>query len=56
MAAAYSTMAFAVVGIVPVALLKETAGRPLKGSPPAVATEGAAELIREENRDSNAAL
>ncbi|WP_407561772.1 MFS transporter [Streptomyces sp. 184] len=53
MAAAYYTMAFAVVGIVSVALLKETAGRPLEGSPPAVATEEeAAELIREQNRDT----
>ncbi|WBB61666.1 MFS transporter [Streptomyces sp. WMMC500] len=52
MAAAYYTMAFAVVGIVSVSLLKETAGLPLRGSPPAVATAAEAEeLVRAQRRN-----
>nr|WP_272919807.1 glycine betaine/L-proline transporter ProP [Streptomyces sp. SID5468] len=39
---AYYMMAAAVVGGVAVLLMSETAGRPLKGSPPAVATEAEA--------------
>lgn len=52
MAAAYYTMAFAVVGIVSVSLLKETAGLPLWGSPPAVATAAEAEeVVRTQRRN-----
>ncbi|MCQ4083815.1 glycine betaine/L-proline transporter ProP [Streptomyces sp. RB6PN25] len=43
---AFYTMAGALVGIVAVACMKETARKPLEGSPPAVATkEEAAELV-----------
>ncbi|WP_407562318.1 MFS transporter [Streptomyces sp. 184] len=53
MAAAYYTMAFAVVGIVSVSLLTETAGLPLLGSPPAVATQAeAVELVRTQRRNA----
>ncbi|MEO3848680.1 MFS transporter [Streptomyces sp. B8F3] len=52
MAAAYYTMAFAVVGIVSVSLLTETAGLPLQGSPPAVATAAEAEeVVRMQRRN-----
>ncbi|AZM49879.1 MFS transporter [Streptomyces sp. WAC 06738] len=52
MAAAYYTMAFAVVGIVSVSLLTETAGLPLEGSPPAVATAAEAEeVVRTQRRN-----
>ncbi|MHA4816764.1 MFS transporter [Streptomyces aculeolatus] len=52
MAAAYYTMAFAVVGIVSVSFLKETAGLPLWGSPPAVATAAEAEeVVRTQRRN-----
>ncbi|NGO76368.1 MFS transporter [Streptomyces sp. YC504] len=44
---AYYVMAFAVVGIIAVATLKESAGKPLEGSPPSVATrEEARELVQ----------
>ncbi|MFJ4551310.1 glycine betaine/L-proline transporter ProP [Streptomyces sp. NPDC088817] len=43
---AYYSMAAALVGVISVACMKETARRPLEGSPPAVATpEEAAELV-----------
>ncbi|MEU7381831.1 MULTISPECIES: glycine betaine/L-proline transporter ProP [unclassified Streptomyces] len=43
---AYYAMAAALVGVISVACMKETARRPLEGSPPAVATpEEAAELV-----------
>ncbi|MGW7354802.1 MFS transporter [Streptomyces sp. NPDC054784] len=47
LAPAFYTTGFAVVGIVAVATLKETARQPLKGSPPSVATrEEAEEMAR----------
>ena len=40
-------MAVALVGVVAVALLPETAGHPLEGSPPSVATkEEAVEMVQ----------
>ncbi len=43
---AYYSMAAALVGVISVACMKETARRPLEGSPPSVATpEEAAELV-----------
>jgi MHS family proline/betaine transporter-like MFS transporter len=48
-APAWYTMLFAVIGIISVALLKETSKRPLEGSPPSVATkEEAEELARSQ--------
>ncbi|NGN68820.1 MFS transporter [Streptomyces sp. A7024] len=50
---AFYMMLFAVVGIVAVANLKETAGKPLKGSPPSVATrEEAVELVHAQHNRS----
>ncbi|CAM5600014.1 MHS family proline/betaine transporter-like MFS transporter OS=Streptomyces griseomycini OX=66895 GN=FHS37_005331 PE=4 SV=1 [Streptomyces griseomycini] len=44
---AYYAMTAALVGVVAVACMKETAQRPLEGSPPSVQTqEEAAELVR----------
>ncbi len=45
MTPAYYMMAAAVVGGIAVLLMAETAGRPLKGSPPAVATEAEARQL-----------
>ncbi|MFR9794890.1 MFS transporter [Streptomyces sp. MS06] len=46
---AYYSMAAALVGVVAVAFMKETAGKPLDGSPPAVATrQEAAALVAEQ--------
>ncbi|MFF9127139.1 glycine betaine/L-proline transporter ProP [Streptomyces sp. NPDC014889] len=46
---AYYSMAAALVGVISVACMKETARRPLEGSPPAVATpEEAAELVESQ--------
>ncbi|MFF8829800.1 glycine betaine/L-proline transporter ProP [Streptomyces sp. NPDC015131] len=46
---AYYAMAAALVGVIAVACMKETARQPLEGSPPAVCTkEEAAELVRSE--------
>lgn len=42
MVPAYYTMAAALVGIAAVTRMKETAGQPLAGSPPSVATEAEA--------------
>lgn len=44
---AYCSMAAALVGVVAVACMKETAQQPLEGSPPSVQTEEeAAELVQ----------
>ncbi len=46
---AYYSMAAALVGVVSVACMKETARRPLAGSPPSVATpEEAARLVESQ--------
>ncbi|MGK5500138.1 glycine betaine/L-proline transporter ProP [Streptomyces sp. URMC 125] len=45
---AYYTMAAALVGVVAVSLMKETARRPLKGSPPSVATHEEARRLAAE--------
>ncbi|MFF3750044.1 MFS transporter [Streptomyces sp. NPDC002018] len=47
---AYYAMAAALVGIVAVALMKETAQRPLPGSPPSVATEAEAARLLSDFR------
>ncbi|WP_419998250.1 glycine betaine/L-proline transporter ProP [Streptomyces boninensis] len=50
---AFYMMLFSVVGIVAVSTMKETAGKPLKGSPPAVATrEEAVELVHAQHNRS----
>jgi MHS family proline/betaine transporter-like MFS transporter len=50
---AYYTTLFALVGVVSVLILKETAQQPLKGSPPSVATnEEARELARQSQGGS----
>ncbi|GAA2423964.1 glycine betaine/L-proline transporter ProP [Streptomyces macrosporus] len=48
---AYYTMAAAFVGVVAVALMKETARRPLEGSPPSVATHEEARRLAAEQHD-----
>jgi MHS family proline/betaine transporter-like MFS transporter len=50
---AYYTVFFALIGVGSVAAMKETAGRPLAGSPPSVATpDEAIELVENQsNRD-----
>jgi MHS family proline/betaine transporter-like MFS transporter len=46
---AFYTVFFALIGVVSVALMKETAGRPLAGSPPSVSTpEEARELVESQ--------
>lgn len=45
MVPAYYTMGAALVGVVAVAVMKETAQQPLDGSPPSVATEEEARAI-----------
>jgi len=46
---AYYVMAAAVVGVIAVACMKETAGQPLAGSPPSVATpEEAARMVENQ--------
>ncbi|GAA0666214.1 hypothetical protein GCM10009535_52420 [Streptomyces thermocarboxydovorans] len=46
---AYYSMAAALVGVIAVACMKETARRPLEGSPPSVQTPGeAAELVESQ--------
>lgn len=50
MVPAYYTMGAALVGVIAVACMKETAQQPLKGSPPSVATkEEAVELIEAQS-------
>jgi len=49
---AYYTTLFAVVGVVSVMVMKETAQQPLKGSPPAVATKAEAEELARESQGS----
>jgi MHS family proline/betaine transporter-like MFS transporter len=49
---AYYAMAAAVVGVIAVAIMKETANKPLAGSPPSVESqEEAAELVHEQTTD-----
>lgn len=49
MVPAYYTMGAALVGVIAVACMKETAQQPLEGSPPSVATkEEAVELIESQ--------
>ncbi|MDX3849134.1 MFS transporter [Streptomyces sp. AK02-01A] len=51
---AYYAMAAALVGVVAVLLMAETAGKPLAGSPPSVSTdEEAAELVRARGRSAD---
>ncbi|WP_079023766.1 MFS transporter [Streptomyces odonnellii] len=47
---AYYAMGAALVGVVAVALTRETAGLPLPGSPPSVSTEAEAEAVRQSRR------
>lgn len=52
MVPAYYTMGAALVGVVAVACMKETAQQPLEGSPPSVATkEEAVELITAQTQE-----
>ncbi|WP_424216867.1 glycine betaine/L-proline transporter ProP (plasmid) [Streptomyces sp. BI20] len=54
---AYYTMLAGLIGVVAVLLMKETARRPLAGSPPSVATaEEARELVREDRSATAGAL
>lgn len=49
---AYYAMAAALVGVISVACMKETAQKPLDGSPPSVETpEEAAELVHAQSPD-----
>lgn len=52
MVPAYYTMGAALVGVIAVACMKETAQQPLEGSPPSVATkEEAVELITAQTQE-----
>ncbi|MBZ4318551.1 MFS transporter [Streptomyces huiliensis] len=55
LAPAWYAAGAALVGVAAVACMKETAGRPLEGSPPSVATEEEAEEVAEEMAAARAA-